>query len=116
MLPTYVIFFAVVGTNNIVADVSANPTLSYVGNLMPLPAWGGLFLTCSAIMLAAMLLGRRLLYRFALRMCALSMAVWAVFIILASLEGAATPFAAAWSAFVGIACLASDRSLAAREV
>ena len=55
------------------------------------------------------------MFRFALRMCALSMVLWAVIIACASVSGDATPLAAAWSGFVATACFASDRSLAVRE-
>ena len=117
MLPTYVIFFAAVGVNYIGANgtADATPALAFVGNVMPLPAWGVMFLGCAALMAAALLRGRRLLYRFALRMCALSMALWAVAVIAASISGDATPLAAVWAGFVARACLATDRSLAVGE-
>jgi hypothetical protein len=78
---------------------------------MPLPVWGGVFLACSILMAVALATHRRILYRFALRMCAFSMIVWAVVIACASVAGDATPLAAVWSGFVATACLATDRSL-----
>lgn len=117
MLPTYVAFFAVLGINYLIADgtASASPALAFADRLMPLHAWGGMFLVCSALMGAALLSKKRLLYRFALRMCALSMLFWAAIIASASAAGDATPLAAVWAAFVTAACVASDRSLATRE-
>jgi hypothetical protein len=118
MLPTYVIFFAALGVNYLVADETAmqSPALRFADAVMPLPAWGALFLACAAIMALALILARRILYRWALRMCGMSMVFWAVVIAWASFDGDATPLAAIWSAFVAAACYASDRSLANREV
>jgi hypothetical protein len=117
MLPTYVVFFAAVGLNYLLANgtAAATPALAYVNAIMPLPVWGGLFATCAALMALALIRGRRTLYRFALRYCAFAMILWAIVITLASLVGEATPLAAVWSAFVATACLASDRSLKTGE-
>lgn len=118
MLPTYVVFFAALGLNYLIADgtASASPALAYIDTLMPLKVWGAVFLCCSALMVVAMLRRGRTLFRFPLRFCALAMIVWAGFIAAASITGNATPLSAAWAAFIAVACLASDRSLAAREV
>lgn len=117
MLPAYVVFFVVVGANYLIADGTAtsNPALRFVDSVMPLHAWGWLFIGCSLIMAGALATHRRILYRWALRMCALSILFWATVIAWASLSASATPFAAAWPAFVATACYATDRSLAARE-
>ena len=118
MLPTYVVFFATLGVNYVIADTSSlnNPVLDYVDDVMPLPVWGCLFLFCSFVMVSAMATRRRALYRWALRMCGLSMLFWATVIFLATLAGDASLFSAVWSLFVATACLASDRSLARQEV
>lgn len=117
MLPAYVVLFALLGINYLFADhtAAASPALAYVDNLMALTTWGGVFLGCSVLMLVALIRHGRTLYRFALRFCAVSMAVWAGMIAAASLSGDATPFAAVWAAFVATACMASDRSLRAGE-
>lgn len=117
MLPTYVVFFAVLGLNYMTAHQIAldNPALAFANDVMPLKAWGGLFLACAAIMAIALFTRRRLLYRFALRVCGLSMVLWAGIIAAASLAGDATPAAAIWAGFVATACYASDRSLATKE-
>jgi hypothetical protein len=117
MLPTYIVFFAALGVNYIGANgtADASPALAFANALMPLPVWGATFLVCSALMAAALVSHRRLLYRFALRFCAVSMLFWAVVIAAASIAGDATPLAAVWAGFVATACLASDRSLAAGE-
>lgn len=118
MLPTYCAFFALLGINYVTTPrsiVDASPALAFADAIMPLPAWGGLFLTCSVVMLGALIAHRRILFRLALRICALSMMLWAVIIGGASLSGDATPLAFIWPAFPAVACIASDRSLAARE-
>jgi hypothetical protein len=117
MLPTYVAFFAILGANYLIADdtAAASPALVFADNVMPLHAWGWLFIGCAGIMLAALFTHRRNLYRWALRSCGLSMLFWSAVIAWASLSGDATPFAAAWAAFVTTATYATDRSLASRE-
>lgn len=117
MLPTYVVFFGVLGVNYLIADdtAAANPALVFANAMMPLPVWGALFIICSCGMAGALATKRRLPYRFALRICAGAMGLWAIVILLASLAGDATPFAACWAAFVAVACMASDKSLATGE-
>lgn len=117
MLPTYVAFFGLLGLNYLTAEDTAlaNPALAFANDVMPLPIWGGLFIACAFVMFCALVTKRRLLYRWALRMCGLSMLFWAGVILWASLDEAATPFAAAWAGFVATACYATDRSLATRE-
>lgn len=119
MLPTYVAFFGIVGFTYAFSPPSAtlgtSTALRFADHLMPLAAWGCLFLTCSAIMAVALTLHRRTLYRWALRMCAVSMTVWALVILVAAIQGDASPGAWAWSALVAAACVASDRSLALGE-
>lgn len=118
MLPTYVAMFAAIGLSYVLGPhkiAAASPALAFADRMMPLPAWGALFLGCSTVMAGALLTHRRMLYRWALRMCGVSMCIWAVVIGLATLNGDATPAAAAWPAFVAVACLATDRSLAAGE-
>jgi hypothetical protein len=119
MLPTYVITFAALGLSYMFGPnhiAAASPALAFADHMMPLEAWGSLFLGCSTLMAIALATHRRTLYRWALRMCGVSMTIWALVIGLATLNGDATPAAAAWPAFIAIACVATDRSLAAREV
>lgn len=118
MLPTYVLAFAAFGLSYLFgprATLVASPSLAFADDLMPLRAWGCLFLACSLVMAAALALHRRLLFRFALRMCGVSMYAWAGIIALATLAGDASLSAPVWSAFVATACFASDRSLAIGE-
>lgn len=118
MLPTYIAFFAIIGYGYTFGPrntLAATPALAFADRLMPLQAWGTVFLTCSLLMAAALTLHRRTLYRWALRMCGISMAVWAIVILSATLHGDASAVAWAWAAFVTAACFASDRSLATRE-
>lgn len=118
MLPAYVVFFASQGVNYMIADETAraSPALSFADDVMPLAAWGVVFLGCSALMVVSMIVKSRNLFRFALRICGLSIMFWAAAITAASLAGDATPLAATWPAFVATACYATDRSLGRREV
>ena len=118
MLPTYVLTFAALGANYVLTPahtLTQSTALAFADGLMPLPVWGAVFLAASATMLTAIVVHRRLLFRFALRVCAMSMFIWAVVIGLASLGGEASPAAAVWPAFIAVACMASDRSLAIGE-
>lgn len=117
MLPTYVFTFAALGLSYALGprETLVSPPLAFADQMMPLRAWGCVFLACSAAMASALLLRRRMLFRFALRMCGVSMFVWAGVITLATLAGDASLSAPVWSAFIGIACFASDRSLAIGE-
>ena len=117
MLPTYVVFFAGLGLNYLFPGeaAAASPVLRFVDSLIPLVVWGGLFIFCAIVMGLALLSHRRNLFRWALRMCGLSMLFWAAAIALATVAGDATPFSVGWSLFVATCCLASDRSLAVRE-
>ena len=119
MLPTYVFFFAGLGANYTATParrLKASPALEYVSRFMPLPAWGALFLAAAALMVGALISQKRIVYRFALLLCAWSMAVWTVANLLAGFRSDATPLGWLWPAFVVAACIASYRSLTVREV
>lgn len=117
MLPTYVVFFGVVGVNFIASPhrLAASPMLRYADDVMSLRAWGGLFFGCCMLMVAAMAIGHRDLYRFALLMCAFSMVLWAVVAILGIFVEPVSFSAWVWPATVAAACFASNRSLVRRE-
>lgn len=118
MLPTYVGFFAVIGLNDLITPdqrLAASPVLSYAGHVMPLPAWGGVFLTAALLMLLALFSNARKLYQYALLVCALSMAVWTVVDVFAAVRSQATWGGWAYPALVVAACVASYRSLNTRE-
>lgn len=119
MLPTYVVLFIVIGANYLTTPeprLLASPALAYASAWMPLNAWGWTFLTVAALMLIALLSGRRGLFRYALLVAMIAMIVWAGVFILAAFRGGASPSAWIWPAFVAAACLASYRSLSHREV
>ena len=119
MLPAYVVFFAGLGVNYVATPDSrlkASPALDYAAQFMSLPAWGGLFLVASALMFVALVSRRRVLYRYALLLCAYSMGVWTLANILAAFHSDATPLGWLWPAIVVAACVASYRSLTVREV
>jgi hypothetical protein len=118
MLPAYVAFFAGIGLNYIATPdtrLRASPALGYAATLMPLPAWGGLFLAAAALMAVALIAQRRTLYRYALLLCGISMTVWTVAMAVAALYSATTPGAWLWPGFVVAACAASYRSLSTGE-
>jgi hypothetical protein len=86
-LPLYVVTFTLLGINYVVTPshtLTLNPALAFADSVMPLKAWGGLFIACAALMCAALLQHRRLPYRFALRLCGISMVVWACIIAAAA--------------------------------
>ena len=119
MLPVYVLFFAGLGINYLAtppARLKASPALAYAASIMPLPAWGALFLAAAVLMAAALVTGARTLYRFALLLCALAMGVWTVLNIAAVFATKATPGGWLWPFLVVAACAASYRSLTAGEV
>lgn len=120
MLPTYVAMFAALGLNYLFTPaqrLSASSTaLDFADRVMPIQAWGLMFLAAAVIMAGSLMLGRRVLFRFSLWVCAVSMTIWAVILFTASLTGEASPAAAIWPAFVAMACIASARSLLLREV
>jgi hypothetical protein len=118
MLPTYPFLFAGLGINYVTdADrLDQSPGLRWIdGHLMPLPGWGLVFLGAAALMVVALVARRRLLYRFALWMCLLASAAFAVALACAVLFGIASYTAPIWPAFVARCCWASERSLLTRE-
>lgn len=114
MLPTYIIFFGVVGLNFALSQTPRlfeSPMLRYANELMSIRAWGGVFLACSAIMLTALIAHHRFLYRYGLMVCCVSMAVWAT-VAFAGIFTEPVSFSAwAWPAALAAACWASNRSL-----
>ena len=118
MLPTYVVFFALLGMNYTITGTRLleSPALEYADRILPLPAWGCMFLTMSAVMAVALMQRERLWFRFALWLAIVCLGVWAVVFLLAAILTDASPTAATWPAFAAIACFASDRSLLKGEV
>lgn len=119
MLPTYVGFFTIVGLNYAFAPTSRllpSPVLRYANSVMNIRGWGLVFLLAAALMALALATGRRDMYRYALLLCSLSLAVWTVVGILAVFFSNASPAGWVYSAFVLAACFASYRSLTVREV
>jgi hypothetical protein len=119
MLPTYVLFFAVVGSNFLAGTfgrASSSPMLRYADGLMPIRVWGGLFCACALLMAAAMLTRNRYLYRYGLTLCCFSMIVWALVALVGIWVEPVSYSAWAWPGFVAAACAASNRSLAQGEI
>lgn len=119
MLPAYVILFTVAGFNYAVTPISRlgqSPALAYADTLMPLRVWGCLFLAVAALMLVALASGQRLLFCYGLLVCVICMGIWAAVFLLGAIFADASPAAWAWPAFVGVACIATYRSLSVYEV
>lgn len=118
MLPVYVVFFALVGGTYLftpLGRLQQSPGLAYADALLTLRAWGGLFVAAALLMSAALVAHRREWFRFALMFCGLAMAVWAIVLVLAFLDGGASPTAWVWPGLVVAACVASYRSLTVKE-
>jgi hypothetical protein len=114
MLPSYVVFFATIGINFIVAGkprLVSSPMIRYANNLMTIRAWGAFFLTCAVIMLAALLVHNRYLYRYGLMVCIMSMMIWTSVAFAGIFTEPVSYAASAWPAFVAVACWASNKSL-----
>lgn len=113
MVPAFVIFFGAIGLNFAInpARLGLTPMLHYADQLMPLPAWGGLFLGCSIIMAVAMVRRDRDTYRFGLLVCFLSMGLWTGVAILGAFVQPVSFSAWAWPALIAAACYATNRSL-----
>lgn len=114
MLPVYVVFFAAIGLNYLLTPhvrLIASPALYATDRVMPLHAWGALFLAAAALMVVALLLRRRPLYMYALLLCAISMGLFTLAAIAAPFSSQATPGGWVWPGFVVAACFASYRSL-----
>ena len=121
MLPAYAVLFAGLGLNYVVtsrARLTLSPTLAYADGLLPLPAWGVLFLCVAALMVAALLTKTRMLFRYGLWLGIVCMTIWAGVFASAAYGpgGDASPAAFLWPAFVATACYASNRSLLTGEV
>lgn len=118
MLPAYVAFFAVVGGNWLATPrerLLASPGLAYADALLTIRAWGALFLGAAVVMAAALATRHRDAFRGALLFCFLTLLCWAAVMVFAAFRSETTPSGWAWPAFIATACLASYRSLTARE-
>lgn len=113
-VPTYVVFFTVIGANFLFGPASRNtssPMLRYADSLMGIRAWGGLFLGCGLLMLVAMWVHSRDLYRYGLLVCALSMATWTL-VAIGGIFAEPVSFSAwVWPGAMTAFCLATNRSL-----
>lgn len=114
MLPAYVVFFGVVGGNFAIGETPRlfqSPMLRYANHLMSIRVWGCLFLACSLIMLIALIVHNRYLYRYGLLVCCLSMLTWAGVAIVGAFSEPVSFSAWAWPALAAVACWASNKSL-----
>lgn len=112
-VPTYAIFFTVVGSNFLTGPYSrlSSPMLRYADSIMSIRLWGALFLGCGILMFAAIWTHNRDLYRFGLLVCATSMLTWTLVAILGVFAEPVSFSAWAWPGAMTAFCLATNRSL-----
>jgi hypothetical protein len=114
MAPVCAVFFAVIGSNfaaGTFGRADASPMLRYANTLMPIPVWGALFIVCALLMVAAMVRGSRMVYRYALLVCSFSMVVWSLVAVAGIFVEPVSYSAWAWPAFVAAVCWSFDKSL-----
>lgn len=114
MVPAYVGFFGTLALSFLftgVPDLVKTPGLRYADHIMTIRGWGLLFSGVVIVMVIALIQRHRSLFRWALIMGAISMAIWAVLMVFAVTNAGASPSAFSWPAFIGGACIASNRSL-----
>lgn len=114
MIPLYMFFFGVIGISFMASPyhlLVATPMLRYADTIMSIRAWGGVFLACGLLMLAAIVTHNRGLYRYALLVCCISMTVWMLVAIAGIFAEPVTYSAWAWPGIVAGACYAANRSL-----
>lgn len=116
MLPTYPLFFVVVGLSLALTGdrLLATPGFRYADTLLPLEAFGVGFLVTAAVLVAALVLdrvGSRRTYQHALAAALVWMLGWTGVMVAAAVEDLASFSAWVWPAFVARACWASYVSL-----
>lgn len=119
MLPAYAIAYALLGLVYILWPLHKllnSPGLTYADSISSLRLWGWIFLAAAVLMVVALRLENRLLFRYALWLCIVCMGGWTVVFVLAALSASSSPAAPILPALATIACYASDRSLLVREV
>lgn len=119
MIPAYAVFFAVVGSNFLLAPehrLAATPGLQYAAVTGGIRLYGCLFLLVAAIITGALVSRRREPCLYALYVAAISMFLWAILQFVAVFFSAASPSGWCWPGLICTACIASSRSLRRREV
>lgn len=120
MLPTYALAFLLLGLNYLITPVnrlSQSPGLKFAdGEVMPIQLWGVLFLISGVLSTLALFIHRRDIFRFALYLGRIVLAIWVVIFLLAALFSDASPTAAIWPWIAMRACKASELSLRKEEV
>lgn len=114
MTKAYVVFFAVFGASLMVTPLDrllATPMLRYAHHIMSIRAWGAMFFACGLLMVVALVRERRMLYRYGLLVCGLSMATWTLVALVGIFFEPISYSAWVWPAFVMAACWATNKSL-----
>lgn len=114
MLPTYVVFSALLGLNYVFAPEHRlkNPALTAARTVMPVEAWGLVFLILAAVMAVGMLSHNRTGVIIVLCYGAAMYFGWAIFYAASvMLDPRTSLFAPAWPLFVVTAHVASAASL-----
>ena len=120
MLPTYAAFAGFFGLLYMVdpqGRLERAPGLALARLLMPMTLWGIFLLGVAALMVAALITGRRMWFITALYVYMVAAVVWAgVYTGAVWITPDASFGGGAWPAFLAVACYASSRSLFRREV
>lgn len=113
-VPTYMVFFIANGLNYMTSSTNwllPTPMLRYANSIMDIRVWGALFFSCGLLMLVAMWIHGRELYRFGLLVCAACMVVWAVLCIIGIRTEHVSFSAWTWPGAMFAFALATNRSL-----
>lgn len=114
MLPTYPVFAGAIGLNFLANGdklTLAGVFYEVANQMLPLRAWGVLFIVVALVQVGALISRRRWAYQVGLALMVGLMLVWGVVGLMAALLDMGSYTALAWPAFVVTACIASFRSL-----
>lgn len=119
MLPTYVGMFTVVAMNFLFINsdtLAKSPGLNYADSVLSIRGWGLLFCAVAVMMVVSLVRKNRDMFRYALLMAAICMALWSAVMFGAAIWGPASFSAWSWPMFVAAACMATNRSLLKGEL
>ena len=119
MLPTYVVFFFLLGASLIFTPeprLLQTVTFRYADQYLDLNSWGFGYVCLALIMASALILGRRKIFLLSLSATMLWMLGWTTLSFLGAIEFSASFSDCLWPAVVTCACWASMRSLSSQEL
>lgn len=97
------------------AKIEQVTVYSTADSIMPMSAWGAMFLTCSAVLVTAMLLHNRAVYAAAVSLLFAALTVWTGIFLYSIVDEGASPSAWIWPATGAVVAVAVIRSLQTRE-